>query len=239
MDKLEYLEKELVKANSRTPRNCVAKVYPSMLTKMCTRFFCLLGDTKVKEADKFMTVGMAMTFEIGNAMQTILERSLKPLIKATEIPMTYDFTDKIKLSGRLDILFKDGEIWEVKSIKSETFDTLTEATKDHAYQLQSYLWAIKKENPTKYKINTDAGRVIYMAKEFKKQPFKAFEVTLSPEFCSFMDGIESTFKLHESTGELPDRRCKSDTMSMAKNCPLFRQCFREDKPLDIVRSLYD
>jgi hypothetical protein len=124
---------------------------------------------------------------------------------------------------------------EVKSIKPDSFDTLTEPELMHTRQISLYLWLLKTGakiackhsniNIADYKFNTSSGVVKYCSKTYKQMPFKTFKVTPNPQLLAEVESKLRIVKKFTKDGKIPKAICTSKSNLMARNCSCRDTCF--------------
>lgn len=149
------------------------------------------------------------------------------------VPCGKDFA----ISGSMDHLIQDtdGKVYfeEVKSIKPEVFDTLTEPEISHIYQVQPYLWMISEAKGVyakdigMLKLQSTKAYVTYVCKTQKPMPMKTFTVYRDKKFMQKMNTIAKDLKSIPKLGALPKRICSTSLHPMARDCKMRSTCFAE------------
>lgn len=147
----------------------------------------------------------------------------------------------IPIVGNIDmlILTLESEILptEIKSIKPDSFDKLTEPELLHQNQISLYLWLLKSGakiacknyniDLTKYKFYTKYGLVNYFCKTYKQMPFKVFRTKYNQELVTDIEAKLIKMKNALKSGKVPKRICANKFSLLAKNCHIKDKCFEE------------
>lgn len=230
----EDFRRTLTKNNQGTPRK-VININPSSLYKFCSRRFILSKKYELIEPAMDINFGLAMTFELGRAIEEIFFRNCESVV--------LDFTnDSIKvnksgftISGKIDCYNQIGKwlyINELKSLKIKTdetdnsinFDTIKEPLINNWLQTQLYLWMVNQKTVKLgsqlpiVEIHKELALITYIAKGHRNNPCKIFEVTRDTKFTKMMSGIIKDLRLYRKDGIIPEQICNSIYHPMAKTC---------------------
>lgn len=163
---------------------------------------------------------------------------LDKLFEYKELRLQIPCGKDLVISGSMDHLIRDVDkktyFEEVKSIKPESYDALTEPEIQHVYQVQPYLWMIAaakgdyKKKVDMLKLQSTKAYITYVCKTQKPMPMKTFTVYRDKKFMQRMNtiakGLESISKL---SGKLPPKLCSTSLHPMARNCKVRETCFKE------------
>jgi hypothetical protein len=137
------------------------------------------------------------------------------------------------VTGHIDMFIKKEDalrITEVKSIGGAAFEELVAPLVGHEYQLQTYMWAMSKQD--RLPIDTDLGYVLYISKRHagKTFPVKMYPVERDPKTIHrienklqvYADGVAS----YPRKLPPPIRECLGGKFSnyRAKSCPCLKEC---------------
>ena len=149
-------------------------------------------------------------------------------LKAIDTRLSFPLSKGVIVSGGVDsflLYIKDTAFSvEVKSIQRKDFEALQRPVSDHVKQLKIYLWLLKKGVKIKnnlidsIKLNNSKGVVLYVAKEYQKMPYKAFEISSDKLTNDLLDNDIKQVKSFLKTGKLPKKICKDGYSSMARKC---------------------
>ena len=123
---------------------------------------------------------------------------------------------------------------EVKSIKPDAFEVLTEPQPDHRGQLSHYLWMLTKKvqlpdfsgvKLSTLKFGVEKGVIIYVCKLQKKMPYKIFEVVPDPIIIGETEKNLNKFKRFTKSNVIPKRLCKNPGALLARKCTVRPLCF--------------
>lgn len=142
-------------------------------------------------------------------------------------------SDEYNIVGNPDFIYigpkGNGVIGEIKSMNKEQFSSLTAPLPEHLRQATKYYFLAKNK---KVKVSKYI-HFIYVQKEWKfGSPYKTFEIDASEEKYEklFNEAVEDVkpVKNFIETGLLPERiLCKSPMGSIAKQCSVVNECFKE------------
>lgn len=204
-------------------------IHATNLIDFCPREYLLCIKHKVFfNQPKPTSTAQMLTFEIGRAIEHVVISALrlekvvidKEPLEIKEIPFPIIATPDIyTIFSTLDMPY----IVEVKSIKPEDFDNLSEPIVNHECQLSLYLWFAQALN---MKAHTEAGLVLYVAKTQKPMPFKAFFIQRNEAFIGRVKEQLTTLKTFSKSKKLPPRICNSKLALMARRpCKCLKECF--------------
>ena len=159
-----------------------------------------------------------------------------------DTPLSLSLDKDVVLVGSIDLQVIEGQTIhtnEIKSIKKDEFNKLTEPLLPHQYQLSTYLYLLTHpdtlilgqsrkhiENAMSLKFNVKSGAVIYIPKEAVKDPFdKVFTQKLSKAFVTDLTDKLLKIKKYLNTGRIPkNEMCTSELSEMARGCQVRRLC---------------
>ncbi len=264
----------------RVPRAVkrLGSYHASELRKMCPaeaayiRYFAEKGAVWKRLGD----AKMRLTFDIGDAVHDVVRQHYFPLLKNFVSDPAYDelglrlkLHPEVTVGGAVDSFLRDektGEIFgvEIKSIKTETFKSLTMAQIDHRFQVYHYLWLLQHPDTVASFVSMAHAKeavwghsdimgvkrfiVFYVAKQhpgLEQEPFKPFlvdPVNNEKHRKEFESAIAVTASKLSSinrwrTGALdhPSMLCSGATGSTAMRCFFNPVCFGGRNVTDFVR----
>lgn len=138
--------------------------------------------------------------------------------------------EKYKIVGNPDVLLlrepQNGlHVTELKSISHDAWKELVRPDPLHVLQVVFY-WFLMRE--AGYRLMSKVS-VAYATKGwiFGKMPVKEFVLQAAPEVPRLDWYLNAALQIQKarSGGELPDRPCQNETITIAKNCDVVRTCF--------------
>ena len=121
---------------------------------------------------------------------------------------------------------------EIKSIKKEDFEGLTEPPINYIYQVTAGLWLAKKgeQGHIPYNVKGDKAFIMFVSKQQVNLPLRTFIVRPHPVAVKTINNVVRELRAYSKTGVLPKRMCDSERSVMARKCGIKDVCFkmRED-----------
>ncbi|MGQ9570681.1 MAG: hypothetical protein ACUVUQ_07530 [Thermodesulfovibrionales bacterium] len=208
-------------------------IHVTNLLDFCPREYALCLQHEIFfNQSKPSSLAQMVTFEIGRAVEKVVIDALEQEQVAVKFDLIRVNLLPYPIVGTPDtyVLFSVKEkpyIVEIKSIKPESFDELTQPVVNHECQLSLYLWFAEI---TKMDVHTDSGLLIYVAKTQKTMPIKVYHVQRNDNFIKRVRNQLRELKTFSKTNILPKRICNSKSTFMAKRpCRCVDFCFDEER----------
>jgi hypothetical protein len=224
-------------------------IHASDIPKWCSRRFVLCDRLQRSfHPPKTISVAQALTFSIGEKIEEIVGEALaihSPHIQVLEDICIQKKFGKTVMSGSIDkglVLTRPKHLFvplEVKSIKPDEFDTLTEPKLSHTVQVQTYLFLLsgqtkvvgrnlKSKSTVTIPLTGDTfngrGVIVYICKTQKPEPIKTFLIEKDKTFEKWLKAVRK-----EIDGKtLPPRVCSHQGSALARECPEVNYCFEEN-----------
>lgn len=140
----------------------------------------------------------------------------------------------ITVVGNVDtFLMRDAAIFsnECKSIKEADFITLNAPLVKHVYQVNGYIWLLrKKETQIKHKkekiqVYQNTATITYCVKGNSIEPFKVFDIGADDDIIAGYDRKIAEINAALKGGKVPCRICKTEASLMARACTARVACF--------------
>lgn len=220
--------------NTFTDRRMDNQIHVSNLLEFCPREWALV-QTKgyLYNPGKTHSFGELVTFGIGHALHGYLQGMLTThgSLKHEEVPLWYDVTPDITLTGSCDgLIHLEGEDCltpiEIKSDGKESFDERTAPEVRHEAQLSMYCWMIEKMGVYR-KVDPSGGLIIYISKLRRNMPVKIFWVDRNEDFINHKLKQLKEVKTFSKTKKLPNRMCNNRHSMMARRCTMVTTCMED------------
>lgn len=139
-------------------------------------------------------------------------------------------TSDINLIGSVDAIVDiHGKYYivEMKSMKLEYFNKLSNANAANVRQLTDYLWMVSRLKHKYRKLQYDKGFILYLPKQTpsKNTPlFKSYEIEPSEITFKLNNKIIKEIKTAEKKEQLPRKVCAGRMTVLAKHCNKVTKC---------------
>jgi hypothetical protein len=209
-------------------------IHASSLIDFCPREYalCMLGKV-MYNASKPATIAQMMTYDIGRKIEKIVLQSFDAahILEKRGIFTIPASMFGYPITGAPDAWVRLHPSWgiytvEIKSIKPEEFDILTEAKVVHECQLSLYLWFAELCKTPGMQVKE--GLLLYACKTQKNMPHKVFLTQRNDAFLQRVQSQLQELKTFSKKKKLPERMCNSPQALMARRpCKCVQECFAE------------